>query len=43
MICGAYSFLLEDAMEVEVFVSKKKSLYLDENPLNVVQNDQIFQ
>ena len=36
-------------MEVEVFVSKKKkkksekkSLYLDENPLNDVQNEQTF-
>ena len=50
MIRGAYSFLLEDAMEVEVSVSKKKkkksekkSLYLDENILNVVQNDQSFE
>ena len=50
MIHGAYSFLLEDAMEVEVFASnnnkkksEKKSLYLDENPLNAVQNDQIFE
>ena len=47
MIRGAYSFMLEDAMEVEVFASKKKkkkksekkSIYLDENPLNAVQND----
>ena len=36
-------------MEVEVFVSKKKKksekkrIYLDENPLNAVQNDQIFE
>ena len=50
MVRGAYSFLLEDAMEVEVFASnnnkkksEKKSLYLDENPLNAVQNDQIFE
>ena len=50
MIHGAYSFLLEDAMEVEVFASKKnkkksekKSLYLDENPLNTIQNDQSFE
>ena len=50
MIHGAYSFLLEDAMEVEVSVSKKKkkksekkSLYLDENQLNAVQNEQSFE
>ena len=40
---------MEDAMEVEVSTSKKKkksenkSLYLDENPLNAVQNEQSFE
>ena len=41
---------MEDSMEVEVSTSKKKkkksekkSLYLDENPLNTIQNDQIFE
>ena len=40
---------MEDAMEVEVSTSKKnnksekKNLYLDENPLNIVQNDQSFE
>lgn len=40
---------MEDTMEVEVSTSKKKkkrenkSLYLDENPLSAVQNDQSFQ
>ena len=50
MIRGDYSFMLEDAMEVEVFVNKKKKkksekkiLYLDENPLNSIQNDQSFE
>ena len=39
---------MEYAMEVEVSTSKKKkktenkNLYLDENPLNTIQNDQIF-
>lgn len=41
---------MEDAMEVEVSTSKKKkkksekkSLYVDKNPLNAVQNDQSFE
>ena len=40
---------MEYAMEVEVSMSKKKkktenkNLYLDENPLNAVQNEQIFE
>ena len=48
MIHGVYS-MLEDAMEVEVSMSKKKkkgekkSLYLDENPSNTVQNEQSFE
>ena len=39
---------MEYAMEVEVSMSKKKkksekkNLYLDENPLNIVRNDQSF-
>ena len=41
---------MEDVMDVEVSMSKKKKkksekkiLYLDENPLNAVQNDQSFE
>ena len=39
---------MEDAMEVEVSTStkkkksEKKNLYLDENPLNIVQSDESF-